>query len=121
MMSGGSRTSRLLERILAQGEMSLWQLAALAFHLPSFIKLYWRLFTDSRVPLFPAKAFLGAALAYVISPVDLLPELLLPMFGFAEDAVILLVALQKFILLCPHHLVMEHVARIEEEQRKPKT
>lgn len=102
----------LLEAILAKGEMSLWQLAALVYHLPSFVKLYWRLYTDPRVPFFWAKLVLGGAIAYAIIPFDFLPEIVLPLLGYAEDTLILIFALKKFIHLCPKEIVREHVERI---------
>ncbi len=42
-------------------------------------------------------ALVAAAVAYVISPVDLLPELLLPVLGAADDAVVIGWALKAFV------------------------
>ncbi len=81
-------------------------------HLPNFIKLYWRLFRDRRVPLLP-KVILVTGLAYVVSPADILPEIF-GVFGLVDDAVILVVVLRGFIALCPHNVVDEHVRLISE-------
>ena len=56
--------------------------------LPFWIKLIWRLFKDRRVP-FLIKLIPVAAFVYLISPLDFLPDLLIPVFGFADDLAIL--------------------------------
>lgn len=78
-------------------------------HLPSFVKLYWRLLHDRRVPLVP-KALLIAAILYVLLPFDFD---YLPVLGQLDDLVVLILAGRWFIHLCPRPLVEEHVARID--------
>jgi uncharacterized membrane protein YkvA (DUF1232 family) len=80
-------------------------------HLPDFVRLYWRLLLDRRTPLLP-KVVLLAAVAYVILPFDLIPDVI-PIVGEVDDMVILLAACRLFILLCPDDLVREHVRRID--------
>src|SRR5215510_3434197 len=58
--------------------------------------LTWKLLWDDRVSLLP-KAIPFAALAYVLSPVDLLPELAMGPFGTLDDVGIILLALGLFI------------------------
>jgi len=87
------------------------------WHLPNFLRLYWRLYRDPRVPL-AAKAGLTAAFVYLVSPIDLLPDFWLPIFGFADDAALLWVASRWFIAACPPEVVTEHVRRIDREQRQ---
>ena len=82
-------------------------------HLPNFIRLYWRLLRDKRVPLFP-KALLVAAIAYAISPVDLLSDFSLPIIGVLDDIALLTLAVRYFIPLCPRNVVEEHVKLIDE-------
>jgi len=81
-------------------------------HLPNFVKLYWRLFHDRRVPLFP-KVLLVAAIIYAVSPLDLMPDSLV-FIGWLDDVVILGLALRAFIPLCPAAVVREHVQLIDE-------
>ena len=81
-------------------------------HLPNFIKLFWRLFRDKRVPLLP-KVILLVGIAYVVSPADILPEFL-GWFGLLDDAVIMYLVLRGFIALCPSNVVEEHVRLISE-------
>jgi len=52
---------------------------------------------------------LVAALAYFISPVDLIPELLNPILGVADDFLLLYYALKYFLKLVPRHILEEHV------------
>jgi uncharacterized membrane protein YkvA (DUF1232 family) len=59
---------------------------------PDLVHLLARLLLDRRIPS-GEKATLGAALAYFISPLDLLPEALLGPAGYVDD-----VALAAFVL-----------------------
>jgi len=94
--------------------LSTWQIIRLLWHLPNFFRLYWRLFKDHRVPL-RAKAVLIAAALYVISPFDLVPELLNPLFGVIDDLGVILLAARWFISLCPPDVVQERVREISEK------
>jgi len=96
--------------------LSTWQLLRLAWHLPNFAKLYWRLFKDHRVPL-RAKAILVAAALYVLSPVDFIPLLLNPLFGALDDLGVIFLAARWFLSLCPSDVVEEQVRKISGESR----
>ena len=87
----------------------------LLWHLPSFVRLYWRLYRDPRVP-FGAKAGLTAAVLYFLSPIDLIPDYWLPILGFADDIAVLWVAPRGFLAACPPDVVTEHVRRIDGER-----
>jgi uncharacterized membrane protein YkvA (DUF1232 family) len=82
-------------------------------HLPNFIKLYTRLFKDKRVPIFP-KALVVAAIAYALSPIDILPDFAIPGVGYIDDVALIVLALRYFIPLCPRNVVDEHVQLIDE-------
>ncbi|MDX1468559.1 MAG: YkvA family protein, partial [Acidimicrobiia bacterium] len=62
-----------------------------AMMLPNLVKLVGRLLKDPRVPR-RAKITLALAAAYVVSPIDLIPEMI-PVLGWADDVVILMFAL----------------------------
>jgi uncharacterized membrane protein YkvA (DUF1232 family) len=94
--------------------LSTWQLIRLVWHLPNFVKLYWRLFKDRRVSL-RAKAILVAAALYVLSPIDFVPELFNPIFGPLDDLGVILLAARWFISLCPPDVVEERVREISEK------
>jgi uncharacterized membrane protein YkvA (DUF1232 family) len=81
------------------------------FHLPNLIRLYWRCFRDPRVSVWP-KALLVGALAYVVLPFDLIPDVI-PFVGEIDDAVIVLVAARWFMQLCPPEVVREHAQAID--------
>jgi uncharacterized membrane protein YkvA (DUF1232 family) len=78
--------------------------------LPSMVRLYWRLLCDARVSVWP-KALLVGALAYVIMPFDLIPDLL-PLIGQVDDVAIVLLAARWFVRWCPAPVVLEHASAI---------
>lgn len=86
--------------------------ARFLLHLPNFVKLYWRLFTDRRVSLLP-KAILVMGIAYLLVPTDALFDFLLPL-GLVDDAAVLIIAAKAFMALCPRRIVEEHVRLIDE-------
>jgi uncharacterized membrane protein YkvA (DUF1232 family) len=70
------------------------------------LRLVWRLLNDSRVPALP-KLIIPAALVYLLSPVDLIPDLILGL-GQLDDLGVLALAVAMFIELCPRDVVEEH-------------
>jgi uncharacterized membrane protein YkvA (DUF1232 family) len=84
-------------------------------HLPSFVKLFFRLLADPRVNWVPKAILLGAAV-YAVTPLDFLPDLI-PLVGELDDLTIFALACKSFIQLCPQNVVSEHVARIDESGR----
>jgi uncharacterized membrane protein YkvA (DUF1232 family) len=82
-------------------------------HLPNFIRLYWRLFTDRRVSWLP-KAVLIAGIAYFVVPLDLIPDFPAIGLGQLDDAAVLIGALQLFVRLAPRRVVEEHVQLIDQ-------
>ena len=86
------------------------RLMAVIRHLPNFLRLFWRLFKDSRVGLGPKLLILGLA-AYFLLPIDLLPDFL-PGLGYIDDLLLTFVGLKGFVSLCPREVVREHVQAI---------
>ena len=80
-------------------------------------RLVWRLLRDSRVPLFPKLIILAAAI-YVISPVDLIPDVILGL-GQLDDLGVAMLAIALFIELCPRAIVDEHRRAIAAEAGEP--
>lgn len=80
--------------------------------LPKFIKLIYRLLGDARVQLH-LKVLLILTLAYVILPIDLIPDWLLPVVGQLDDLIVLIAGVRYFLRHCPPAVVMEHVFQIE--------
>ena len=71
-----------------------------------------------REPLVPAllKALPLAGLAYVISPIDFIPDLL-PVLGQMDDVTIILMAVEALKRLAPGHVVAHHEAAIAQGRR----
>ncbi|MBN1680092.1 MAG: DUF1232 domain-containing protein [Anaerolineae bacterium] len=68
--------------------------------------LSWRLMFDRRVSA-TAKLIPVAVLAYLISPIDLVPDLLLP-FGVLDDLGVFVLGLQLFIRSAPPYVLDEY-------------
>lgn len=74
--------------------------------VPNLIKLISRLIKDPRVPR-RSKIALGLAAAYVASPIDLIPEVV-PVLGWADDLLILMLAIDSLIERAGKEVVEEH-------------
>lgn len=71
-------------------------------------RLGWRLLRDSRVPGW-IKLIPFAGLVYLLSPIDLIPDWVLPGLGEVDDLVLLFLALKMFVDLSPPGIVREHL------------
>jgi uncharacterized membrane protein YkvA (DUF1232 family) len=72
------------------------------------VKLILRLVGDKRVNPW-LKLIPIAGLAYLISPIDLIPDIALPIIGELDDAAVLWITNYFFVELCPPEIVREHV------------
>jgi uncharacterized membrane protein YkvA (DUF1232 family) len=72
------------------------------------VKLILRLVGDKRVNPW-LKLIPIAGLAYLISPLDLIPDIALPIIGELDDAAVLWITNYFFVELCPPEIVSEHV------------
>lgn len=77
-----------------------------ALMLPNILKLIGRLLLDPRVPR-RAKITLGVAAAYVVSPIDLIPDVI-PVIGWADDVLLVLFAIDSLIERAGPEIVDEH-------------
>jgi len=93
-------------------------LARIIYHIPNFMKLSFKLLKDKRVPFY-LKLLVYGAIAYIVSPFDLLPDFLIPFIGFFEDIIIAIFCLIGLVKLSPPEVVEEHVKiiNIENKQR----
>jgi uncharacterized membrane protein YkvA (DUF1232 family) len=85
------------------------RLAQLVWKLPMYARLIWGIVRDGRTPL-PLKALLVAALAYLLTPLDLIPDAL-PIIGQADDLTVLLIVLDVFVANAPEQVRREHLQR----------
>ncbi len=88
------------------------------------VKLIVRLVADRRVSPWLKILPIGGIL-YLLSPLDIIPDIAFPIIGELDDLAILWLTNHFFIELCPPEIVREHVKAlvsntdiIEEEQNK---
>jgi uncharacterized membrane protein YkvA (DUF1232 family) len=79
---------------------------ALATLLPNLLVLFRGLLTDRRVPR-SAKVWLGLAVVWIASPIDLVPEFI-PIAGPLDDAIVATLALRCLLRRAPRPLLFEH-------------
>lgn len=99
--------SRLIANLLGRGRYL--RLARLVWKLPTYARMVWGIVRDPRTPL-PLKGLLAAALAYVVMPIDLVPDMI-PIIGQADDLTVVLLVLDLFIQNAPRDVREEHAER----------
>ena len=77
------------------------------------VRLGVRLLREPRVP-FLSKLLPIFALVYFVSPIDFVPDAVLPLIGELDDLAILIVAFQAFPFVCPAPAVEHHRAAIAQ-------
>ena len=85
------------------------RMGRLVVKLPTYARVVWGMVRDPRTPL-GLKGLLLAALAYVVLPVDLIPDVI-PIIGQADDLTVLLLVLDMFIQNAPPEVRAEHTTR----------
>jgi uncharacterized membrane protein YkvA (DUF1232 family) len=85
------------------------RVARVVIKLPTYARMVWGILRDPRTPI-GLKAILAAALAYVVLPVDLVPDVI-PILGQADDLTVLLLVLDLFLQNAPPEVRAEHAAR----------
>lgn len=86
------------------------RLGGLITHLPSFLRVFYRLMTDRRVsPLAKLVPVLGLLLLFTPPALELD---LIPIAGELDWLLVTIITLKVFIWLCPPEIVREHVARV---------
>lgn len=74
--------------------------------LPAYLRLLGRLLLDGRVAKLD-KALVLAAIAYIVSPLDFIPDLI-PFLGEVDDLFLLLLALQRLIANAGRDVLVAH-------------
>lgn len=74
--------------------------------------LVWRILRDDRVPP-GAKLVFPALIAYLATPIDLLPDFL-PVVGHLDDLLVAALALWLFGRLCPRDILEEHLGKLSD-------
>lgn len=94
--ASNDKTTNILQEIWQNGQLAL------------------RLFADGRVPLMLKALVPVAALAYIIMPVDLLPDFI-PVLGQLDEVAIILLLMRLFVSLAPQEVVAEHRQKMAGE------
>jgi len=74
--------------------------------IPSYLRLMVGLVTDPRVAVLD-KVLLGVAIAYVVSPIDLIPDFI-PFLGQVDDVFVLVLAVRRLITNAGMRVVRDH-------------
>jgi uncharacterized membrane protein YkvA (DUF1232 family) len=96
---------------MSKNSPDLQEKAGFVASLVDQARLAWRLLRDARVPGWVKLIPLGGLL-YLLSPIDLLPDVALPGLGEIDDIVVLLLALKMFVDLSPSGVVREHLEQL---------
>ena len=75
--------------------------------VPDLFLLITRLMLDPRIDA-RHKAYMGVAVAYVISPIDLIPERRFGPLGYLDDVVVIVAALNMLFSEIDHAIILEH-------------
>ncbi len=90
-----------------RGGLSRDTLMGMVRDIPSFLKLFGRLARDPRVSRVD-KAIVAAVLVYLVSPVDLIPDWVVPVVGQLEDVYLLALALSRLVNNAGVDVVLDH-------------
>jgi uncharacterized membrane protein YkvA (DUF1232 family) len=74
--------------------------------LPSYLRLLGGLLTDRRVNMVD-KLLVAGAMAYIVMPVDLIPDFI-PFLGEVDDVFVLVMALQRLVANAGRSVVLAH-------------
>ncbi len=74
--------------------------------LPKYVRLLAGLLTDPRVSVID-KLLVGAAIAYIVAPIDFLPDFV-PFLGQVDDVYLLVLALQRLMGNAGRSVVLDH-------------
>ena len=93
--------------------------ALLLLRFTSLSRLVTRLMLDRRVPL-RLKLILPAAIAYLVSPLDIVPDIL-PALGRIDDLLVLVISIVMFLGMVPENVLSEHLRSAREGKRSQDT
>jgi hypothetical protein len=86
-------------------------------HLPSFVRVFYRLMTDQRVSLL-AKLVPLVGLLILFTPPALELDFI-PIVGELDWLLVIYITLKVFLWMCPPEVVREHISRVGRGRIKP--
>jgi len=92
-------------------------LKEIAENLKNEVELYRRLSRDERIPKI-SKVFLGAAVLYLLSPIDLIPDVI-PVLGHLDDLIIIPLLLYLSLKFIPDDVIEEVRREIQSRAEPP--
>ncbi len=84
----------------------LSRLKSTAKNMQRELKVYRLVLKDKRTPLI-AKIFLGLAVAYLLSPIDIIPDFI-PILGQLDDLIIVPLLVVIALKLIPKHIIEDY-------------
>jgi len=90
-------------------------IASIILKLPQYLRLSWRLLWDQRTPAH-LKLWVLLATLYALSPLDFIPDFFLPIVGYGEDLVLVILSLRNLIQNSPPDLVTEHAKDMTKKE-----
>jgi uncharacterized membrane protein YkvA (DUF1232 family) len=85
--------------------LSLWPFLPILQRTPQYGRLVLELALDGRVP-WSRKAFLGLAGAYIVAPIDIIPDFI-PIISRFDDVMVTIIALDLFLEGVPRDVMIE--------------
>jgi uncharacterized membrane protein YkvA (DUF1232 family) len=85
--------------------LSFWPFLPLLQRAPLYARLLVELARDDRVP-WSRKAMLGIAVAYIVAPIDVIPDFI-PFISRFDDVMVTIIALDLFLDGVPRDLMIE--------------
>ena len=104
------------KKFLNGSPFSPLNIVRLIANLPNLAVLYFRLLLDPRVKL-GIKIIPLFGLLYIISPYDIMPDFMVPAFGWVDDIVVFYFCMRIFGRLVPREIIDEHIRAIERSKR----
>jgi uncharacterized membrane protein YkvA (DUF1232 family) len=79
--------------------------------LKNEVKVYQLVLADPRTPWFP-KALLGASIAYLLSPIDLIPDFI-PVLGHLDDLILIPALVWLALKTIPDEVIADCRERVQ--------
>ena len=106
-MTDSVRPDAVIESGASALERAKPALRQLGLALPNMGKLLMRLMRDPRVPMRP-KIAVGGVLIYMVSPIDLIPEMFMPVIGQVDDLLLIAFSLDRLVKAAGPSITAEH-------------
>lgn len=103
----------MFKKFVARAKQNPTVAAALGLNWRGRRRLVCRLVKDRRVPI-GAKLIIPLLVLYLMSPIDLIPDFI-PVFGYLDDLLVLMLAVWAFARLAPPGVVADIAGALAKE------